>query len=48
VAFLAVSMGSVRPCKPAAGTPYTVVAANQVPSCQTTQKPPGTSRQLQR
>jgi hypothetical protein len=48
VAFLAVSLGSVHPCKPAAGTPYTVVAVNQAPSCQTTQKPPGTSRQLQR
>lgn len=48
VAFLAVSMGSVHPCKPVAGTPYTVVATNQAPSCQTAQKPPGTSRQLQR
>lgn len=48
VAFLAVSMGSVQPCKPAAGTPYMVVATSQAPNCPAPQKPASTSRQLRR
>jgi len=48
VVFLAVSMGGAHSCTPAAGTPYMAVATNQVASCPTAQKPPSTSRQLQR